>query len=54
MAMESQVTALFGDLRALKDKLVNALGMAPKTGKTSGWFFGERHQRCHLGGGYDI
>ncbi|CAK8998223.1 unnamed protein product [Durusdinium trenchii] len=27
MAMESQVTALFGDLRALKDKLVNALGM---------------------------
>eukprot|EP00440_Ansanella_granifera_P015807 gb/GFBE01017169.1/.p1 GENE.gb/GFBE01017169.1/~~gb/GFBE01017169.1/.p1 ORF type:complete len:430 (+),score=126.65 gb/GFBE01017169.1/:1-1290(+) len=27
MAMESQVTALFGDLRALKEKLVNALGM---------------------------
>lgn len=27
MAMESQVTALFGDLRTLKDKLVNALGM---------------------------
>eukprot|EP00931_Biecheleriopsis_adriatica_P048861 TRINITY_DN28233_c0_g1_i1.p1 TRINITY_DN28233_c0_g1~~TRINITY_DN28233_c0_g1_i1.p1 ORF type:complete len:433 (-),score=107.12 TRINITY_DN28233_c0_g1_i1:52-1320(-) len=27
MAMESQVTALFGDLRALKEKLVKALGM---------------------------
>jgi len=27
MAMEMQVTALFGDLRALKEKLVNALGM---------------------------
>ncbi|CAJ1386028.1 unnamed protein product [Effrenium voratum] len=27
MAMESQVTALFGDLRALKEKLVNVLGM---------------------------
>lgn len=28
MAMESQVTALFGDLRVLKEKLVNALGMS--------------------------
>jgi hypothetical protein len=27
MAMESQVNALFGDLRVLKEKLVNALGM---------------------------
>lgn len=27
MAMEAQVTALFGDLRVLKEKLVNALGM---------------------------
>merc|ERR1711953_372123 len=27
MAMESQIAALFGDLRVLKDKLVNALGM---------------------------
>eukprot|EP00445_Apocalathium_hangoei_P024861 CAMPEP_0203931880 /NCGR_PEP_ID=MMETSP0359-20131031/70376_1 /ASSEMBLY_ACC=CAM_ASM_000338 /TAXON_ID=268821 /ORGANISM="Scrippsiella Hangoei, Strain SHTV-5" /LENGTH=364 /DNA_ID=CAMNT_0050861275 /DNA_START=33 /DNA_END=1127 /DNA_ORIENTATION=- len=27
MAMEHQVTALFGDLRILKEKLVNALGM---------------------------
>jgi len=27
MAMETQVTALFGDLRVLKDKLVGALGM---------------------------
>jgi len=27
LAMEMQVTALFGDLRALKEKLVNALGM---------------------------
>jgi len=27
MAMESQVTALFGDLRVLKEKLVNALGV---------------------------
>lgn len=27
MAMESQVTALFGDLRVLKDKLVSSLGM---------------------------
>lgn len=28
MAMEQQVTALFGDLRVLKEKLVNALGMS--------------------------
>jgi len=27
MAMEAQVTALFGDLRMLKEKLVNSLGM---------------------------
>lgn len=28
MAMEQQVTALFGDLRVLKEKLVNALGLS--------------------------